>query len=90
MDPAGPLVLGVDLLVEEVLRQQVELAVLLADGVGADELELLQGELVEVVLHLPDGRLLQLGGGLPGRRLLLRGPPQVGLLTCSRKRRRTG
>ena len=78
--PAGALVLGVDLLVEEVLGQQVELAVLLADSVSADELELLQGELVELVLHLPDGRLLQLGRGLPGGRLLLRCPPQMGLL----------
>ena len=78
----GSLVLGVDLLIEEVLGQQVQLAVLLAYGVSADELELLQGELVELVLHLPDGRLLQLGGGLLGGRLLLRGLPQVGLLAC--------
>lgn len=76
-------VFGVDLLVEEVLGQQVQLPVLLSDSVGSDELELLQSKLIEVVLHLPDAGLLQLGDGLLGGRLLLAGLPQVGLLTCN-------
>lgn len=56
-----PLVLGVDFFIEEILGQQVELAILFSDSVRPDELELLQGEFIELVLHLPDGGLLQLG-----------------------------
>lgn len=76
------LVLGVDLLVEEVLRQHVEFPVFLSDGVRSDELELFQRKLVKLVLHLPNGRLLQLGNRLLGGRLLFAGLPQVGLLSC--------
>lgn len=73
---------GVDLLIEEVLSQQVEFPVLLPDGVSPDKLELLQGKLVELVLHLPDGGLLQLGAGFLGGRLLLTCLPKVGFLPC--------
>ena len=69
------LVFGVYFLVEEILSQQVELAILFSDCVCPDELELLQSKLVELVLHLPDGRLLQLGDGLLCGRLLLAGLP---------------
>lgn len=75
------LVLGVDLLIKEVLRQQVQLAVLLPDGVRPDKLELFQCKLIELVLHFPDGRLLQLGNRLPRGRLLLTGLPQVRFLS---------
>lgn len=61
----------VDLLVEVVLRQNNELPVLLSDTMSTDELELLERELVELVLHLPHVRLLQLGDGFFHRRLLL-------------------
>ena len=46
---------GVYLLIEEVLGKQIEFPVFLSDGVRSDKLELLQGKLVELVLHLPDG-----------------------------------
>lgn len=82
------LVFGVDFLIEEVLRQQVELAVLFSDSVRPDELELLQCKLVELILHLPDGWLLQLGNGLFCGWLFLTGLPQVGFLPCNGKRRR--
>lgn len=78
-------VFGVDFLVEEVLRQQVELPVLLPDSMRSDELELLQSKLIEVVFHFPDGRLLQLGDGLLGGRLLLARPPQVRFLAWKRR-----
>lgn len=78
--------LGVNLLVEEALGQDVELAVLLPDGVCSHKLELLQGKLIKLVLHLPDVGLLQLGRGLLGGGLLLRGLPQVGLLPYSAER----
>lgn len=79
-------VFGVDFLIEEVLCQQVELAVLFSDSMRPDKLELLQCKLVELVLHLPDGRLLQLGDGLLRGRLLLAGLPQVGFLPCEERR----
>lgn len=79
-------VLGVDFLVEEVLSQQVELPVLFSDSVRPDELKLLECKLVEVVLHLPDGRLLQLGDGLFCGRLFLTGLPQVRFLSCDSSR----
>lgn len=75
----------IDLLIKEVLRQHKELSVLLSDTVSADELELLESKLVELILHLPHIRLLQLGDGLFSRRLLLARLPQVGLLTCKTK-----
>lgn len=71
---------GVDLLVEEALRQHEELAVLLSDGVRPHKLELLQRKLVELVLHLPDFGLLEFTDGLPGGELLLGGLAQVRLL----------
>lgn len=75
----------VDLFIEEVLCQHKELSVLLSDTMSADELELLKCKLVELILHLPHVRLLQLGDGLFSRRLLLACLPQVGLLTCEPK-----
>lgn len=59
----------------------MEFAVLLPDGVCSHELELLQGKLIKLVLHLPDVGLLQFGGGLLGGGFLLRGLPQVGFLS---------
>lgn len=79
------LVFGVDFLVEEVLCQQVELAVLFSDSMRPDKLELLQCKLVEFVLHLPDGRLLQPGDRLLRGRLLLAGLSQVGFLPCDER-----
>lgn len=70
--------LGVDFLVEVVLGQEVQLAVLLLHTVSADELELLERKLVKLVLQLPDGRLLQPSDGLLSEWLLLAGFPQVG------------
>lgn len=68
------------------MSQQIELPVLFSDGVRPDELELLQRKLVELVLHLPDGGLLQLGDGLLCGRLFLTGLPEVGFLSCDDKR----
>lgn len=83
LDPVRPSVdLGVNLLVEVALGQDVELAILLPDGVRSHKLELLQGKLIKLVLHLPDVGLLQLGRGLLGGGLFLRRLPQVGLLPC--------
>ncbi len=81
------LVFGVDFLIEEVLCQQVQFPVLFSDSVCPDKLELLQRKLIELVLHLPDGRLLQLGDRLLCGRLLLAGLPQVGFLPCDEKRK---
>lgn len=67
--------------------QQVEFSVLFPDSVCPDELELLQCKLIELVFHLPDGRLLQLGNGLLSGGLLLAGLPQVGFLPCDNRRR---
>lgn len=75
----------VDLLIEEVLRQHKQLPVLFSDTMSANELELLERKLIELILHLPHFRLLQLGNGLFSRRLLLACFPQVGLLTCKTK-----
>lgn len=68
------------------MSQQVELPVLLSDGVRPDELKLLKCKLIELVLHLPDGRLLQLGDGLFSGRLFLTGLPQVRFLSCDSRR----
>lgn len=68
------------------MRQQVELPVLFSDSMRPDELELLQCKLVKLILHLPDGRLLQLDDGLLGWWFLLTGLPQVGLLPCDNRR----
>lgn len=73
--------LRVNLFIEKVLGQDVEVSVLLPDGVGSDELELLQRKLIELVLHLPDVGLLQLRDGLLGGQFLLCGFPQVGFLS---------
>lgn len=80
------LVFGVDFLIEEVLCQQVELPILFSDCMCPDKLELLQCKLIELVLHLPDGRLLQLGDRLLCGRLFLTGLPQVGFLPCDENR----
>lgn len=76
--------LRVNLFVEKVLGQDVEVAVLLADRVGSDELELLQGKLVELILHFPNVRLLQLCDGLLGGQFLLCGFPKVRFLSYLR------
>lgn len=73
--------LGVNLLIKKALGQNVEFAVFLPHGVCSHKLELLQGKLVKLALHLPDVGLLQLGGGLLGGGFLLCGLPQVGLLS---------
>lgn len=80
------LVFGVDFLVEEVLCQQVKLPVLFSDSMCPDKLELLQCKLIELVLHLPDGRLLQFGDRLFCGRLFLTCLPQVGFLPCDERR----
>ena len=80
------LVFGVDFLVEEVLCQQVKLPILFSDSMCPDKLELLQCKLIELVLHLPDGRLLQFGDRLFCGRLFLTGLPQVGFLPCDERR----
>lgn len=64
----------------------MEFAVLLPDRVCSHKLELLQGKLIKLVLHLPDVGLLQLGRGLLGGGLFLRGLSKVGLLPyCAEK-----
>lgn len=73
--------LGVDFLVEEVLRQEIQLAILFPHAVSTDELELLEHKLVKLVLQLPDGRLLQPSDGLLSGWLLLAGFPQVGFFS---------
>lgn len=73
--------LRVNLFIEKVLCQNVEVPVFLTDSVGSDELELLQGKLIELVFHFPDVRLLQLCDGLLGGQFLLCGFPQVGFLS---------
>lgn len=80
------LVFGVDFLIEEVLRQQVELPILFSNSMCPDELELLQCKLIELVLHLPDGRLLQLGDRLLCGRLFLAGLSQMGFLPCDERK----
>lgn len=74
------LVFRVDFLIEEVLCQQIEFSVLFPDSMRSDELELLQSKLIELVLHLPKGRLLQLGDRLLCGWLLFARLPQVGFL----------
>lgn len=66
---------GVDLFIEEALRQDVKLAALLP--------ELFKCKLVKVILHSPDVGLLQLGDRLFGGGFLLGGLSQVGLLSWS-------
>lgn len=73
--------LRVNLFIEKVLCQDVEVPIFLTDSVGSDELELLQGKLIELVFHFPDVRLLQLCDGLLGGQFLLCGFPQVGFLS---------
>lgn len=73
--------LGVNLFIEKVLGQDVEVSVFLTDSVGSDELELLQSKLIELILHFPDVRLLQLGDGLLGGQFLLCGFSKVRFLS---------
>lgn len=80
------LVFGVDFLIEEVLSQQVEFSILFSDSMCPDKLELLQCKLIELVLHLPNGGLLQLGDRLLRGWLLLAGLSQVGFLPCDEGR----
>jgi hypothetical protein len=76
--------LRVNLFVEKVLGQDVEVSVFLADSVSSDELELLQSKLIELILHLPNVRLLQLRDSLLGGQLLLCGFPKVRFLSYLR------
>lgn len=73
--------LRVNLFIEKVLCQDIEVSIFLTDRVGSDELELLQGKLIELVFHFPDVRLLQLCDGLLGGQFLLCGFPKVGFLS---------
>lgn len=67
-----------DFVIEVVLLHHVQLPILFSHSVRPHKLELLLGKLIELVLHLPHSRLLQLGDRLLGGQFLLAGLPQVG------------
>lgn len=86
--PGASVTFGINLFVEEVLPEHVKLSVLFSDGVGAHELKLFLGKLVELVLHFPDVGLLQLGCGLFGGGLFFSGLSQVRLLPLSKTKKK--